>query len=213
MKKYYKKSEKGITLVALVVTIVVLIILATISISLVFNKNGILGQADKSKDYQANGEKKEQEILDSYDEHLANAIAEGIPAEPTGPVVTIGGTQVTLTKDNVYQYLGKKVTNYTGQSSVTISRIPYNVSTEYRLYYVDFDDKYKDGAGTIYLKAECTSKNYQLPTTDTSSADDANIKIKKLNPSLYKTEVTSNETTSRFYYSFHREEGLPEVFL
>lgn len=44
------KNQKGITLVALVVTIVVLIILATISISVVI-KGGIIGKAQDAKTY------------------------------------------------------------------------------------------------------------------------------------------------------------------
>lgn len=46
------KKEKGITLVALVVTIVVLLILAGVSISLVIGQNGIVTRAqDASKKY------------------------------------------------------------------------------------------------------------------------------------------------------------------
>lgn len=44
------KNQKGITLVALVVTIVVLIILATISISVAINR-GIIGKAQDAKTY------------------------------------------------------------------------------------------------------------------------------------------------------------------
>jgi len=69
------KNNKGITLIALVVTIVVLIILATISINLVFNENGIIGQAQRAKEFQANGEALDQERIDAYDQHVANALA------------------------------------------------------------------------------------------------------------------------------------------
>lgn len=44
------KIEKGITLVALVVTIVVLLILAFISISLLMGENGIINKASESKE-------------------------------------------------------------------------------------------------------------------------------------------------------------------
>ena len=45
MKKEIKnKQEKGITLIALVVTIVVLLILAGVSISLVLNNNGVISK-------------------------------------------------------------------------------------------------------------------------------------------------------------------------
>ena len=44
-----KKNEKGITLVALVVTIVVLLILAGITITYVFGENSIFKQASEAK--------------------------------------------------------------------------------------------------------------------------------------------------------------------
>ena len=47
MKKLKNKSEKGITLIALVVTIVVLIILASISINAVLGQGGIIEKANK----------------------------------------------------------------------------------------------------------------------------------------------------------------------
>ena len=49
MKKFKSKKEKGITLVALVVTIVVLIILSTVSINTMFGDNGIISKAKKKK--------------------------------------------------------------------------------------------------------------------------------------------------------------------
>ena len=50
MKKEIKnKQEKGITLIALVVTIVVLLILAGVSISLVLNNNGVISRAKEAK--------------------------------------------------------------------------------------------------------------------------------------------------------------------
>ena len=70
------KNQKGITLVALVVTIVVLIILATISISVALN-GGIIGHAENARDHQANAdaqwEEFEQTVLDHIDAQLENA--------------------------------------------------------------------------------------------------------------------------------------------
>lgn len=70
------KNQKGITLVALVVTIVVLIILATISISVALNGN-IIGRADSARQWQANAEAEweatDSNVLSYVDEKL-NAI-------------------------------------------------------------------------------------------------------------------------------------------
>ena len=44
------KEEKGITLIVLVITIIVLLILAGVSIAMLTGENGILTQARKAKD-------------------------------------------------------------------------------------------------------------------------------------------------------------------
>ena len=69
------KKERGITLIALVVTIVVLIILATISINAVLGENGLIKQAERGAQYQANAEAKDGEALSEYDQIIANALA------------------------------------------------------------------------------------------------------------------------------------------
>ena len=45
MKKFKLNSNKGITLIALVITIIVLLILAAVSIATLTGENGILTQA------------------------------------------------------------------------------------------------------------------------------------------------------------------------
>lgn len=54
------KKERGITLIALVITIIVLLILAAVSIATLTGENGILTQADKAKTETTIGEEKEQ---------------------------------------------------------------------------------------------------------------------------------------------------------
>ena len=48
-RKIKSKKERGITLIALVITIIVLLILAGVSIAMLTGQNGILTQANKSK--------------------------------------------------------------------------------------------------------------------------------------------------------------------
>ena len=54
------KGNKGITLIALVITIIVLLILAGVSIAMLSGDNSILGNASKSADYNKIGEAKDQ---------------------------------------------------------------------------------------------------------------------------------------------------------
>ena len=49
MKKPMKRDERGITLIALVITIIVLLILAGVTISTLTGENGIIGEASNSK--------------------------------------------------------------------------------------------------------------------------------------------------------------------
>ena len=65
------KNEKGITLIALVITIIVLLILAAVSIATLTGENGILTRATDSKEQTEIASVKEQAQLD-----IANWIAE-----------------------------------------------------------------------------------------------------------------------------------------
>ena len=58
-RKIKSKKERGITLIALVITIIVLLILAGVSIAMLTGQNGILTQANKSKTEQSHGAVKE----------------------------------------------------------------------------------------------------------------------------------------------------------
>ena len=70
---YIKKNrQKGITLIALVVTIVVLIILATVSILAVFGDNGIIARAQTAKDTHQKGKADETNTLDDYASYIGN---------------------------------------------------------------------------------------------------------------------------------------------
>ena len=58
------QENKGITLIALVVTIVVLIILATVSINAVLGQNGIIKKAKQAKEMYSNSIAKDNEEMD-----------------------------------------------------------------------------------------------------------------------------------------------------
>ena len=81
------KQEKGITLIALVVTIVVLLILAGVSISLVLNNNGIISKAKEAKNRYAEAQTNEEKQLNE----LANLISTKL-GETTGGGSAGGGS-------------------------------------------------------------------------------------------------------------------------
>ena len=67
------KSNKGITLVALIITIIVLLILAGVSISFVLN-DGILDNAQNAVNEYDNAATNEAELIDYIDDVIDNKI-------------------------------------------------------------------------------------------------------------------------------------------
>ena len=125
-KKIKNKQEKGITLIALVVTIVVLLILAGVSISLVLNNNGVISKAKEARNQyaeaQTNDEKQLNEVSDWIKETVGDTTggssdydpeSEGVPI-PEG-FYYVGGTKASglvisdSAKDKDSQYKGKTI--------------------------------------------------------------------------------------------------------
>ena len=80
-----KDINKGITLIALVVTIIVLLILAGVSISMLTGQNGILNRAVEAKEKTEVAQKDENETLNEY-EKTFNKYMSNLPStEYTSP--------------------------------------------------------------------------------------------------------------------------------
>ena len=83
------RNNKGITLIALVITIIVLLILAGVSIAMLTGQNGILNQATQAKDDTAKAEAVERinlELQSLYTSVLANNKAAFDVTSTTGDV-------------------------------------------------------------------------------------------------------------------------------
>ena len=97
MKDLKNGRQKGITLIALVVTIVVLIILATVSILAVFGDNGIIARAQTAKDTHEVGKADETNTLDDYASYIGNYLdgkGGGSGGESDTPTNPTAGTTV-----------------------------------------------------------------------------------------------------------------------
>ena len=64
------RKEKGITLIALVITIIVLLILASVSIAMLTGDNGILSQAQKAKENTAQAAQDEENTLNNMTSYI-----------------------------------------------------------------------------------------------------------------------------------------------
>ena len=105
------KQKKGITLIALVITIIVLLILAGVSIAMLTGENGILTQAQRAKTETENATENEQAILDEYNQVMNNWINRG----------TTGGNKPEIDGEG---YFTKNSTINGGEASANNPTIP-----------------------------------------------------------------------------------------
>ena len=104
-KKKLMKGNRGITLVALVVTIVVLLILAGISLNLVLGENGIITKAQEARDKTEQARINTEKSMNSLEQELSNYVNR----IDSGNGGNSGGSQTTV--ENVvipegYYYVG-----------------------------------------------------------------------------------------------------------
>ena len=107
MKEEIKKSfakrgkEKGITLIALVITIVILIILATVSINVVLGEGGLIQRAQEGKSLTDQAQTDEQEELTGAEEYINGVLSgtEQTPMDPTEQTPTPIGN---VTKGEIF---------------------------------------------------------------------------------------------------------------
>ena len=109
MKQKLKNNQRGITLVALVITIIVLLILAMVSIKIVVD-GGLITKASKATDTHTIGAEKEAIGLGYSEYQMALANKENVTRPPIkGAEVTPKGEgwNVTFTKTNNEYQLSK----------------------------------------------------------------------------------------------------------
>ena len=157
-KKGLKNREKGITLIALIVTIIVLLILAGVSIAMLTGDNGILNQAKKAKEETEKGASNEQAILNDYEDMI------------NGNYVEI--KQVTDKKPGVLEGSGTESDPYTINSVEDLVVFSYNVRNR---------NTYEGEFVNLGLSLDFSSdKSYVNPETEEYSQCGYNGKLKEL---------------------------------
>ncbi len=200
MEKIFNKEEKGITLIALVVTIVVLLILAGVSISLVLNNNGVISKAKDAKNQyaeaQTNDEKQLNEVSDWIKETVGDttgggsaegsgSTVDGVPI-PSG-FVYVGGTKASgLVISDAAAYKEK----YKGQTTVGTDL----VGNQFVWIPVDNIADYKRTAYSTQVASGTTDTATNSEQIKNSSSDSDYFK-----EALPPDEKTSVETNKGFY--------------
>ena len=215
------KNVKGITLIALVITIIVLLILAGVTIATLTGDNGILNQAGKAKDKTTEAESIERvqvEVAGSYgldgtidkdqlNKNLGNIAGLKIGESNFGgenivkelpATVTLNGYDIGIDAnggvEKIPEIIAKIRANpqaYYGKK-VTNYKASDSDTNTYRIFYVDKDNYFKDGYNTIYLKADYTGGG-----SCSTSYDASQTLIKRMNP-LWATKgntVAAKTTT------------------
>ena len=137
MKRNIKK-EKGITLMALVVTIVILLILAGVSLNLVFGSNGIVSKAGEAREEQCHGSIRDIMSM-KYSEYNMKKSLEEIDENFMSYIQDEGD----LTADgsiNTVKFLGKKVFLGNGSDKKDVYVLEEK-DDEYVVNYYDKDGK------------------------------------------------------------------------
>ena len=200
--KARKKSigDAGITLVALVVTIIVLLVLAGVTVSMILNNNGIISQAKLAGEEYSKAAADEQSKLDSASEYI-KGINGGTEAITATTVKIVGSDKaIPITAENAKDYYGYKVKNYNKEKD------PGGV---YRIFY--YDAEVKDGKGkyghanTLYLKRDWSandaiklSEKISNSSWNQTQKDNAVIMMRKMNPE-YSNSVERNTDTFESY--------------
>ena len=153
--KYVKKQnmkQAGITLIALVVTIIVLLILAGVTIGMATSNTGIFKRASNAADTWNESRGKENAALASWEGAIDEHAGAG-----TNPNTSTGGA-VNITKN------GQKV-DISQITSVYGEKVDYKPTTDqsgvYRIFYYDAAGDFGP-AGTLYLKRDWTANDTKL---------------------------------------------------
>ena len=159
MKKF---EDRGITLIALVVTIIVLIILAGVSISLVLGQDGVVQKAKEGRDSYAEAARIENEQLANVDS-FAMSVQEMTPSTSTvtGEITNMTDGEIEISA----------TVNLEG--NIDLTKTKYVFTTSNSPLGTNDESLYKDGtieeanstitkskaAGTYYLHVLTTSIN------------------------------------------------------
>ena len=194
--------NKGITLIALVITIIVLLILAGVSIAMLTGENGILNQAQRAKNETEQAQMEEENILGEYENYLSQYTNGGY-VESKGvnaPVLKDGMKLVTYNEEtknwdtnnssSAYDYVAGEGTEDNNSSKWANAKLTIDGVDSYFVWIPRYAYKitYNEDrtGGTIDVK-------FLIGTTDQYYDDEGNLQTAK-------RATTGNEDTSNDYY-------------
>lgn len=208
------KKENGITIIALIVTIVVLLILAGVSISLIIKRNGIISKAEVAKQETEIADEKEKINLSAlaaqannkdavirrndFDKELKKFFNEDYTLEPDSDAEEY---EVTCKKS------GRK---YTIKSGITKKNSDYelnNNNTTFSLSPSGWTN------GDVIVNVKTTIQEYTLQTSkDGKNWNDSKEQVFSTNGIMYARLWNGSESVSELQYEVNNiDKSTPEV--
>ena len=207
------KNNKGITLVALVVTIVVLLILAGVSINSVLGENGIITKAKDAAEKTAAAQEKEMIERNLLEQELENSLASPTPKpQPTDGVKIpagfyyVGGTKTSgiVISDNVNdkdKYKNKAVvgTDLLGNQYVWIPCTTDNTSSDLQYTRTEWGVEVDGDDNSRAIKDELTLTDASVTYSDADTANGINADVSKEIVAQIKAEKASVAQYGGYY--------------
>ena len=212
-KQQNQKFNQGITLVALVVTIVVLLILSSVSLNLVLGDNGIIVKAKEAAETTAAAQEKEAMERNLLEKELENSLATPTPKpQPTDGVKIpagfyyVGGTKTSgiVISDNVNdkdKYKNKAVvgTDLLGNQYVWIPCTTDNTSSELQYTRTEWGVEVDGDDNSRAIKDELTLTDASVTYSDADTANGINADVSKEIVAQIKAEKTSVAKYGGYY--------------
>lgn len=152
------RNKNGVTLIALIVTIIILLIIASVSIAFLSGENGILNKAQSAKEEQARAEAEEQLKLKLSD-YLVNNLGgsdlttiDGISIDGYQVGLTGIGRIVAMTKDGqTYNFLVDDQYNVISLNGTTVTSNPQTSIGANQKYVKVYVKNAVQGKMTLYI--------------------------------------------------------------
>ena len=210
-KQQNQKFNQGITLVALVVTIVVLLILSSVSLNLVLGDNGIIVKAKEAAETTAAAQEKEAMERNLLEKELENSLS--TPAvEPTDGVKIptgfyyVGGTKasgivISDNKNDKNKYRNQKVvgTDLLGNQYVWIPCTTDNTSSDLQYTRTEWGVEVDGDDNSRAIKDELTLTNASVTYSDVDTANGINAEVSKEIVAQIKAEKASVAQYGGYY--------------
>ena len=207
------KEMKGITLVALVVTIVVLLILAGVSINSVLGENGIIIKAKEAAEKTVAAQEREMIERNLLEQELENSLATPTPKpQPTDGVKIpagfyyVGGTKTSgiVISDNVNdkdKYKNKAVvgTDLLGNQYVWIPCTTDSTSSKLQYARTEWGVEEDGDDNSRAIKDELTLTDASVTYSDADTANGINADVSKEIVAQIKAEKASVAQYGGYY--------------